>query len=298
MTTARQRTAAALTAARMTNQWRRTSTSRARPVTIPADELAAAVDAGNAMRASLSADARGDRVREMAAQCNYDPFTLAAYLRKKYAASTAATYFNIAMARGWMRPLSKLQRRRLTNCMNSDIETKQAPTATPSAFLAARNAKEWPTIVLCLMSASRHADISRLKLLEHHRLADRGTEVIMMRLGRNKSDPTGKKKCIKVIEASPQIVQWCLQGLAAPASYFRTWLALRPLGLTPHSGRASAATFLAENYDAEEIRILTAHAGPDDATSTRKYVRPNINHKIAKRMREMTTLIGRSLLPW
>ena len=131
-----------------------------------------------------------------------------------------------------------------------------------------------------------------------HRLADRGTEVIMMRLGRNKSDPTGKKKCIKVIEASPQIVKWCLQGLAAPASYFHTWLALRPLGLTPHSGRASAATFLAENYDAEEIRILTAHAGPDDATSTRKYVRPNINHKIAKRMREMTTLIGRSLLPW
>lgn len=249
----------------------------------------------------LATNPRADRLKAIWLEARCDPHLCAALLFHRYAPTTATSYF--AIISKWhmsekcpeaMRWLQVQTARARPVRANAVPMTKWRAVVTSLATASPSSAA---TVLMSLLSASRHADLAAMEL--EATFVTPPTITLHIRLLPHKSDRNGRRHLFKFIEVPRHWSTLVIKLLRQKAwvSYRQVHAALKPFDLTPHSMRRSAITFLAARYDPTQILHLSGHtpAAGAEAPMLRIYIDPHPSQTIPRLQCRMSRDILESL---
>jgi len=171
--------------------------------------------------------------------------------------------------------------------------SKRARPITPSEFqklLSKAPLGVQVTVILMLLSASRHVDLYKVIRFQYFQRA-----VLMLQWANQKSDRYGMRAIAKFIHIPRQYENLVLNvGLATYREVYNHLKKIDP-SLTVHSIRRAAATYLANaGFSMAEIQLLTGHTPTADPNlAVRQYVDPTPQQPESKLQIRMSETLAR-----
>jgi hypothetical protein len=178
-------------------------------------------------------------------------------------------------------------------------KVRPARAATPEQMtevLQRASPKIRATILLLWVSASRHADLKHAHIKGEWRMSD-GSTVISVAFQAFKSDIFGRRAVTKQLRVSSSVASEIRQALRHKVSYALVLRAMKTGGLTVHSIRRGATSYLATKVPPEKIVLLTAHstATSKETTALRAYLEESPLSTEGQTQQELSQLLVKAV---
>lgn len=198
----------------------------------------------------------------------YAPSTAISYIRN--AVSLQVANVSESKFRGLIKYLHQKKSR------NKPVQAKPIKAVQLKSLLNAQIPQPIKdTLVLMWVSASRHADLTHMIVMERLKIKQSSVARVMLDMTTFKSDIDGEEYCRKVIILPSSLASRLPALLENLPTYRKVYNTLSQIGLSSHSVRVGAMKFLSGKVTDQEILALTQHASSRraDAKAARIYLR-------------------------
>ena len=148
------------------------------------------------------------------------------------------------------------------------------------------------TIFTLVVTASRYGDLQHMRVSKIWDVPEQADQVIIrIEMPTFKSDLHGRRSFAKTIQVSRTSARFILSTIHHPMCYGELYLAMEPMGVTPHSCRVGAVTALGPLVPAGQVLLLTGHTVEGEPRQQRRYTRATGDDDEARLQREMSLML-------